>query len=129
MVVSAALLWLYSTNRISSRVSLIPLYSLYVSSFGDDTWRDILWAGQTLQVGHVTETTVKQSAHPFPMVPLEYALTLLASGLDPVRTSVAVGLLYLPQLPLLTFLAPGGSALRCYRCYYLRPACLRDVVP
>ena len=109
--------------------SLIPLYTLYAPSFGNDTWRDIKWAAQALQWGHVTETTVRHSAYPIPMVQQEYALTSLLSGLDPVQTSVAVGLLYLPQLPLLTFLAPGGSALRCHRCYYLRPACLRDVVP
>jgi hypothetical protein len=53
--------------------SLIPLYTLYVPSFGSDTWRDIVWASQALQVGHVTETTVWHSAYPFPMVPLEYA--------------------------------------------------------
>jgi hypothetical protein len=84
--------------------SLIPLYTLYVPSFGNDTWRDILWAAQALQVGHVTETTIRQSAYPFPMVPLEYALTSLLSGLDPVWASVVMGLLYLLQLPLLVFL-------------------------
>ena len=36
--------------------SLIPLYTLYAPSFGNDTWRDIIWAAQALQAGHVTET-------------------------------------------------------------------------
>jgi hypothetical protein len=72
--------------------------------FGNDTWRDIIWAAQALQRGHVTETTIRQSAYPFPMVPLEYALTSLLSGLDPVWVSVVTGLLYLVQLPLLVFL-------------------------
>jgi hypothetical protein len=84
--------------------SLIPLYTLYVPSFGNDTWRDIMWAAQALQRGHVTETTIRQSAYPFPMVPLEYALTSLLSGLDPVWVSVVMGLLYLLQLPLVVFL-------------------------
>ena len=63
-----------------------------------------MWAAQALQRGHVTETTIRQSAYPFPMVPLEYALTSLLSGLDPVWASVVMGLLYLLQLPLLVFL-------------------------
>jgi len=39
--------------------SLVQLYTLYVPSFGNDTWRDIIWAVQALQAGHVTETTVR----------------------------------------------------------------------
>jgi hypothetical protein len=85
-------------------VSLVQLYTLYVPSFGNDTWRDIIWAAQELQAGHITETTVRHSAYPFPMGPLEYALVSLMSGLDPVWASVVMGLLYLVQLPLLVFL-------------------------
>jgi hypothetical protein len=84
--------------------SLIQLYTFYVPSFGNDTWRDIMWASQALQVGHVTETTIRQSVYPFPMVPLEYALVSLMSGLDSVWASVIMGILYLVQLPLLVFL-------------------------
>jgi hypothetical protein len=84
--------------------SLVQLYTLYVPSFGNDTWRDIIWAAQALQAGHVTETTVRHSAYPFPVVPLEYALLSLMSGLDPVWASVVTGLLYLVQLPLVVFL-------------------------
>jgi hypothetical protein len=83
--------------------SLVQLYTLYVPSFGNDTWRDIIWATQALQTGHITEA-VRQSAYPFPMVPLEYALVSLMSGLDPVWSSVVMGLLYLLQLPLVVFL-------------------------
>ncbi len=92
--------------------SSIPLYTLYAPSFGNDTWRDIIWAAQALRAGHVTETTVRHLAYPFPMVPLEYALVSLMSGLDPVWASVITGLLYLVQLPLLVFLLSrrfGGS--------------------
>jgi hypothetical protein len=85
-------------------ISLIQLYTLYAPSFGNDTWRDIMWAAQALQVGHVTETTIRHSAYPFPMVPLEYALASLMSGLDPAWTSVVMGLLYLLQLPLVVIL-------------------------
>jgi hypothetical protein len=84
--------------------SLVQLYTLHVPPFGLDTWRDIIWATQALQAGHVTETTVRHSAYPFPMVPLEYALVSLTSGLDPLWASVVMGLLYLVQLPLLVFL-------------------------
>ncbi len=84
--------------------SLVQLYTLYAPYFGSDTWRDIIWAAQALQAGHVTETTVGHSAYPFPMVPLEYALVSLMSGLDPVWASVVMGLLYLVQLPLVVFL-------------------------
>jgi hypothetical protein len=71
--------------------SLIPLYTLYAPSFGNDTWRDIKWAAQALQAGHVTETAIRHSAYPFPMVPLEYALMSLMSGLDPAWASVVTG--------------------------------------
>ncbi len=90
--------------------SSIPLYTLYAPSFGNDTWRDILWAAQALQAGHVTETTVRHSAYPFPMVPLEYALVSLMSGLDPVWASVVMGLLYLLQSPLMVFLLSRMSS-------------------
>jgi hypothetical protein len=75
-------------------VSLIPLFSLYVPSFGNDTWRDVLWAAQAIQMGHVTETAVKQSIYPFPVVPLEYALMSLVSELDPAWVSVVIGARY-----------------------------------
>jgi len=91
-------------------VSLVQLYTLYVPSFGNDTWRDIIWAAQALQVGHVTETTLRHSAYPFPMVPLEYSLVSLMSGLDPVWASVVMGLLYLLQSPLMVFLLPRMSS-------------------
>ncbi len=84
--------------------SLVQLYTLYTPSFGNDTWRDIIWAAQALQAGHITETTIRHLAYPFPMVPLEYALVSLMSGLDPVWASVVIGLLYLLQLPLVVFL-------------------------
>jgi len=32
-------------------VSLVQLYTLYVPSFVNDTWRDIIWAAQALQTG------------------------------------------------------------------------------
>jgi hypothetical protein len=73
--------------------SLIPLYTLYAPSFGNDTWRDIIWATQALQTRHVTETTVRHSAYPLPMVPLGYALVSLMSELDPAWASVVMGLL------------------------------------
>jgi len=85
-------------------VYLTSLYSLYAPSFGNDTWRDIMWAAQALQRGHVTETTIRQSAYPFPMVPLTYAVGSLISGLNAVWFSVLMGYLYLVQISFLVFL-------------------------
>jgi hypothetical protein len=78
--------------------------------FGLDTWRDIIWTAQALQEGHVTETTLRHSAYPFPVVPLEYTLVSLMSELDPVWASVVMGLLYLLQSPLMVFLLPRMSS-------------------
>ena len=91
-------------------VSLIQLYTLYAPSFGNDTWRDIIWAAQALQAGHITETTLRNSAYPFPVVPLEYALVSLMSELDPAWASVVMGLLYLLQSPLMVFLLSRMSS-------------------
>ncbi len=85
-------------------VYLTSLYSLYAPSFGWDTWRDIIWASQALQMGHITGTTLMSSAYPFPMVPMTYVVGSLISGLNAVWFSVVIGLLYLLQLPLLVFL-------------------------
>ena len=85
-------------------VYLTSLYSLYAPSFGWDTWRDIIWASQALQMGHITGTTLRSSAYPFPMVPMTYAVGSLISGLNAVWFSVVTGPLYLLQLPLLVFL-------------------------
>lgn len=80
-------------------VSHALLYSQYTPSFGNDTWRDAIWAMQTLQTGHITEATIRHSAYPFPMVPLTYTAISLADGLDPLWSSVVAGFLYLIQCP------------------------------
>ena len=85
-------------------VYLTSLYSLYAPSFGNDTWRDIIWASRALQMGHVTETVLRHLAYPFPMVPLTYAVGSLISGLNAVWFSVLMGYLYLVQISLLVFL-------------------------
>lgn len=85
-------------------VYLTSLYSLYAPSFGWDTWLYIIWASQALQMGYITETTLRDISYPFPMVPMMYAVGSLISGLNAVWFSVVTGLLYLLQLPLLVFL-------------------------
>ncbi len=37
----------------------IALRPFALPSFGNDTWRDIIWALQTLKVGHVTKTDIR----------------------------------------------------------------------
>jgi hypothetical protein len=76
-------------------VYLTSLYSLYAPSFGNDAWRDTIWASQVFQTCRITETAVRRSAYPLLMVPLEYRLTSLLSGVDPAWFSVVIGLLYL----------------------------------
>jgi len=85
-------------------VYLTSLYSLYAPSFGWDTWLYIIWASQALQMGYITETTLRDISYPFPMVPMMYDVGSLISGLNAVWFSVVTGLLYLLQLPLLVFL-------------------------
>ena len=85
-------------------VYMTSLYSLYAPSFGWDTWLYIIWASQALQMGYITETTLRDISYPFPMVPMMYAVGSLISGLNAVWFSVVTGLLYLLQLPLLVFL-------------------------
>jgi len=84
--------------------TFIPLYSLYNPPFGFDTWRDTIWASHLLNEGYITESGIRHHAYPFPMVPLLYALTSLVSELDVAWTNVVIGLTYLLQLSLLTFL-------------------------
>jgi hypothetical protein len=85
-------------------VSIVILYSIYTPSFGNDTWRDIIWATQISQLGHIAAATIKQGAYPFPMVPLTYAMLSVTSGMNATWASVVLGLIYLVQLPLLIYL-------------------------
>ena len=95
----------YSTNVIDDYAKTLSLARKIQGLSLEDTL-DILRSSE----GDVTETTVRHSAYPFPIVPLEYALASLMSGLDPVWTSVVMGLLYLLHSPLMVFLLSRMSS-------------------
>ena len=84
--------------------SIALLFTVYASTFGNDTWRDAIWAKQILERGSTTETTIRHSAYQLPMVPVLYAILSLVSGSETVWSSVVLGFLYLIYLPIITFL-------------------------
>jgi hypothetical protein len=84
--------------------SFLPLFSLYTPTFGNDTWRDLLWAKEILIQASITGTVIKHSAYPFPILPLTYAIVSLQTGLDPLWTSVLLGVAYLYILPISVYL-------------------------
>jgi len=85
-------------------VSIALQFSVYVPSFGNDTWRDALWAKQILERGFTANVTIKHPAYQIPMVPLFYVAISLVNGQDAVWSSVILGLLYLIYLPIASFL-------------------------
>ncbi len=84
--------------------SFLPLFSLYTPTFGNDTWRDSLMAKEILIRGSITETVIKHSAYPFPVLPLTYTIVSLQTGLDPLWTNVLLGVVYLYLLPISVYL-------------------------
>jgi len=84
--------------------SFLPLFSLYIPMFGNDTWRDLLWAREVLIRASITETIIEHSAYPFPVLPLTYAIISLQTGLDLPWTSVLFGVAYLYLLSISVYL-------------------------
>jgi len=70
-------------------------YIAFPPSFGNDTWRDIMWSEETLRTGYFTESRITHLAYPVPVVVLLYSMTSLIGGFATVDSSVIVGLLYL----------------------------------
>jgi len=70
-------------------------YIVFPPSFGNDTWRDIMWSEETLRTGHFTESRITHPAYPVPLVVLLYSVTSLIGGFTVIDSSVVIGLLYL----------------------------------
>jgi len=70
-------------------------YIAFPPSFGNDTWRDIMWSWETLRTGYFTESRITHLAYPVPVAVLLYSMTSLIGGFATVDSSVIVGLLYL----------------------------------
>jgi hypothetical protein len=84
--------------------SFLPLFSLYIPTFGNDTWRDLLWAREVLIRASITGTIIEHSAYPFPVLPLTYAIISLQTGLDLPWISVLLGVAYLYLLSISVYL-------------------------
>jgi hypothetical protein len=76
------------------------LYSIYMPSFGNDTWRDAIQAMQIVERGGLRDLTVFHTAHPFPLVPLLYAAHSIVTNMDTIWSSNVMGILYILLLTL-----------------------------
>jgi len=70
-------------------------YIVFPPSFGNDTWRDIMWSEETLRTGYFTDSRITHLAYPVPLVVLLYSMISLIGGFTAIDSSVVVGLLYL----------------------------------
>jgi hypothetical protein len=80
------------------------LYSIYMPSFGNDTWRDAIQAMQIVKRGGLRDLTVFHTAYPFPLVPLLYAAYSIVTNMDTVWSSNVMGILYILLLTLWIYL-------------------------
>ena len=76
------------------------LYSIYVPSFGMDTWRDTIQAMQIVERGGLRDLTVFHTAYPFPLVSLLYAIYGVVTNVDAIWSSNVMGVLYILLLAL-----------------------------
>ncbi|MEM4620809.1 MAG: hypothetical protein QW607_11435 [Desulfurococcaceae archaeon] len=72
---------------------------LYVSPFGYDTWRDIIW-GELISRGF---NTYHHAAYPIPLVPLLYSVISEIIGLSVLKSSVIIGFTYIILMTLLVY--------------------------
>jgi len=70
-------------------------YIVFSPSFGNDTWRDIMWCEETLRTGHFADSRITDIAYPVPLVVLLYSMISLIGGFTAADSSVVIGLLYL----------------------------------
>jgi len=70
-------------------------YIVFPPSFGNDTWRDIMWSEETLRTGYFTRSRIAHLAYPVPMVVLLYSMASLIGGFTATDSSAVIGLLYL----------------------------------
>jgi len=80
------------------------LYSIYMPSFGNDTWRDAIQAMQIVERGGLRDLTVFHTAYPFPLVPLLYATHSIVTNIDTIWSSNVMEILYILLLTLWIYL-------------------------
>jgi hypothetical protein len=80
------------------------LYSIYMPSFGNDTWRDAIQALQIVERGGLRDLTVFHTAYPFPLVSLLYAVHSIVTDMDTIWSSNVLGVLYILLLTLWIYL-------------------------
>jgi len=83
---------------------IATLYSIYMPSFGSDTWRDAVQAMQIVKRGGLRDLTVFHTAYPFPLVPLLYAVHSIVTNMDTIWSSNVMGILYILLLTLWIYL-------------------------
>lgn len=70
-------------------------YIVFPPSFGNDTWRDIMWSEETLRTGYFTKSRITHPAYSVPLVVLLYSVTGLIEDFTVIDSSSIIGLLYL----------------------------------
>jgi hypothetical protein len=80
------------------------LYSIYMPSFGNDTWRDAIQAMQIVERRGLRDLTVFHTAYPFPLVSLLYAVHSIVTNVDTIWSSNVMGILYILLLTLWIYL-------------------------
>jgi len=70
-------------------------YIVFPPSFGNDTWRDAMWASEVLVRDHYTGSRVFHEAYFVPSAVLLYSVLGLVECLSPVNASSVMGMLYL----------------------------------
>jgi len=83
---------------------IATLYSIYMPSFGNDTWRDAIQAMQIIKRGGLRDLTVFYTEYPFPLVPLLYAVHSIITNMDTIWSSNIMGILYILLLILWIYL-------------------------
>lgn len=76
-------------------------YTRYTPSFGNDTWRDSIWAIETIHKGDYRLSNVRAEVYRIPTVVLFYSILSLILSLDPLLISSLTGLIYLLMIGLL----------------------------
>ncbi|MEM3393655.1 MAG: hypothetical protein QXY79_01245, partial [Candidatus Methanomethylicia archaeon] len=59
-------------------------YISFVPSFGNDTWRDVIWAKETIYNGNFLLPGISYPAYTFPLVVLLYSIHSLIGGFDTI---------------------------------------------
>lgn len=76
-------------------------YVRYTPSFGNDTWRDSIWALETIRKGDYRPFSAVQREYKIPIVVILYSIQSLILNLDPLLISSLNGLVYLLVMTLL----------------------------